>query len=77
MEINIISFGKIAEFIHPQQLVVNNTPDTDTLKLELEKTYPALAAIKYVIALNKQIVQTNTLLQDHSTLAIMPPFSGG
>lgn len=77
MEIEIISFGKIAEFISPQQLTIGDLPDTDALKLQLEQLFPALSGIKYVIALNQQIVQMNTPLQEHFTLAIMPPFSGG
>ena len=77
MEIEIISFGKVAEFIKNQQLDVSNIADTDALKQYLENRFPDLAGIKYKLALNKNMVQRNTALQNRDTLAIMPPFSGG
>lgn len=77
MEIEIISFGKVSELIKNQKLDVSDIADTDTLKQYLEQRFPDLAAIKYKLALNKNMVQHNMPLQNHDTLAIMPPFSGG
>ncbi|MFC4211258.1 MoaD/ThiS family protein [Pedobacter lithocola] len=77
MEINILSFGKIAEFITINSLHVDEIFDTDSLKQHLEKTYPKLKEIKYKLALNKQIVQQNHKLLSGDVVAIMPPFSGG
>lgn len=77
MEIEIISFGKLAEFIKKQSLTINGLSDTDELKKYLENKFVQLTEMKYVLAVNKQIVQTNTPLTGNSTVAIMPPFSGG
>ncbi|RNL55773.1 MoaD/ThiS family protein [Pedobacter jejuensis] len=77
MEINILSFGKIAEFITINRLDTDEIFDTDGLKQQLEKTYPQLKEIKYKLALNKQIVQKNIELLPGDVVAIMPPFSGG
>jgi len=77
MEIEIITFGKIAEFIHKQQLDCSGIADTDGLKVMLEKAYPALANMKYKLALNRNIVQDNLPIQNLDSVAIMPPFSGG
>lgn len=77
MEINILSFGKIAEIITVNSLNSHEIFDTDGLKNQLEKTYPQLKEIKYKLALNKQIVQKNSELLSGDVVAIMPPFSGG
>jgi len=77
MEIDIICFGKIAEMIKAQRIDIADIGTTDELKARLEEQFPALSAIKYKLALNKQIVQQNVNLQPNDTVAIMPPFSGG
>ena len=77
MEIEIISFGKIAEFLPGQKLELKEIKDTEALKTFLEQDYPALKGMKYKLALNQQLVQQNRELTNHCTIAIMPPFSGG
>lgn len=77
MEIQIISFGKISEFINNQDIDVKGVSNTDELKLYLEQSFPDLVGMKYKLALNKNLVQKNIEIQDKDTIAIMPPFSGG
>ncbi|MCX2492418.1 MoaD/ThiS family protein [Pedobacter sp. PF22-3] len=77
MEIEIISFGQITEFINNQKIEVNGIADTNSFKQYLEDRFPALKGIKYKLALNKNIVQQNTEITNQATIAIMPPFSGG
>ena len=76
MEIEIIAFGKISEFVTNQRLSAP-VGTTDDLKAFLEESFPELKAMKYKLALNRNIVQENSGLSDHDTVAIMPPFSGG
>ncbi len=77
MEIEIITFGQIAEFLKNQRLYFDNIKDTDELTAFLEKSYPNLATMKYKLAVNKAIIQENTVLKNEDIIAIMPPFSGG
>lgn len=77
MEIKLLSFGKIAEFITVKKLIIDDVSDTDGLKTHLEVRFPELGKMKYKLAVNKQIVQENMYLTDQATVAIMPPFSGG
>jgi len=77
MEIEIISFGKIAEFVPQQRINVVGISDTNELKKHLEASFPMLKEIKYKLALNKNMIHENLLIEDNDTLAIMPPFSGG
>jgi molybdopterin synthase sulfur carrier subunit len=51
--------------------------DTDGLVRALHSTYPALAESKYVIAVNKQVITSNTSLDENSVVALLPPYSGG
>jgi sulfur-carrier protein len=77
MEIEIISFGQIAEFINNQKIEVDGIADTDAFKQYLEDRFPTLKSMKYKLAMNKNIVQQNTEIKNQAVVAIMPPFSGG
>ncbi|RZJ14551.1 MAG: MoaD/ThiS family protein [Acinetobacter sp.] len=77
MEIEIVSFGKIAEFLANQKLSLAGVETTEQLRNFLEKEFPPLANIKYKLALNKTIIQETTQLKSGDSIALMPPFSGG
>jgi molybdopterin converting factor small subunit len=76
MSIRIILFGRLAD-IAGNSVSLNDVRDTDSLINVLHNNYPALAESKYVIAVNKQVITSNTLLNENSTIALLPPFSGG
>ena len=76
MSVNIILFGQLAD-IAGNSVLVNEVADTDSLINALHNTYPALAEAKYVIAVNKQVITSNTLLNENTVVALLPPFSGG
>ena len=72
----IILFGRLSD-IAGDSVSVKNVSDTDSLVNELHKNYPAFADTKYVIAVNKQVINQNTVLNNYSVVALLPPFSGG
>ena len=76
MSIKIILFGKLAD-ISGNSVSLKNVADTDSLVNTLHKDYPVLANTKYVIAVDKQVIKGNTVLNTNSTVALLPPFSGG
>ena len=76
MKLEVLMFGKLAD-IAGNSFTVNDVSDTDSLINTLHKTYPALAKANYVIAVNKQVITSNTLLNEGSMVALLPPFSGG
>ena len=76
MQIEIIIFGQLCEILG-QNLVLDNIADTNGLTSALIKQYPKLAGSKYMIAVNKKLITGNTLLTGNSTVALLPPFSGG
>ena len=76
MSVKIILFGKLAE-IAGRAVSVDNVADTDSLINDLQKKYPEFAKTKYLIAVDKQVIKENTVLNKKSTVALLPPFSGG
>jgi molybdopterin synthase sulfur carrier subunit len=76
MSVKIILFGKLAE-IAGGTVSVDNVADTDSLINALEKDYPEFTKAKYVVAVDKQVIKENTALNKKSTVALLPPFSGG
>ncbi|NTE02036.1 MoaD/ThiS family protein [Agrobacterium tumefaciens] len=77
MKLEIISFGKISEFISHQQMEIQYVANTDQLKTYLETSFPELAGMKYKLAINQNMIQSNQPLKNEDKVAIMPPFSGG
>lgn len=73
----IIFFGRLAEIAGSQKIEVESINNTHELSHLLEARYPGLAGVRYMIAVNKQLVAEHTLLQGNETIALMPPFSGG
>ncbi len=51
--------------------------DTSSLIGYLHQRYPSLSAAQYAIAVNQNIIVKNTMLANHATVALLPPFSGG
>jgi len=72
----IYLFGRLTE-IAGNAALISDAADTDTLIKKLHTIYPAMAESTYVIAVDKQVVHSNTLLNEHSVVALLPPFSGG
>ena len=76
MKINIIIFGQLREVLG-ENLVMENIADTESLQQALHKKFPELANYKYVMAVDKKQVTTNTVLNENCSIALLPPFSGG
>jgi sulfur-carrier protein len=77
MTISVMIFGQLTDIVSKQTLILNDIADTNHLVNELNKQYPALAQAKFIIAVDKQTVTSNTKLRDGSMVALLPPFSGG
>ena len=77
MDVKIILFGQLSEIAGSEYLVLKNVADTNGLREQLKLQYPAVAASKYMIVLNKKQVQENMPLLENQSIALLPPFSGG
>lgn len=76
MEITVLAFGQLAE-ITGERFMIHDIRDTDELLSYLQETFPATGNIPYKIAINKKIVNSNTAINPQTTIALLPPFSGG
>ena len=77
MQVKILIFGQIADITGTNNLTFENVNDTEELLKRLKNDYPALIDSKFAIAVNKRIIKENTALPNNSTIALLPPFSGG
>jgi molybdopterin synthase sulfur carrier subunit len=75
MAITVISFGQLSEITGKNFQV--EAKDTDELEALLRETYHIPANIKYLIAVNKKVAGSNTVLKAEDTVALLPPYSGG
>lgn len=77
MKINVLLFGSLAEATGKSQIEINNVLDTETLKSKFISEFPKLEKYKFVIAVNKLVVNKNTMFKEGDTVALLPPFAGG
>jgi sulfur-carrier protein len=77
MQINLIIFGRLTDITGKSTMTLSDVSDTNALVDHIHELYPLLAVNKYVIAVDRKIITGNTNLKENSTVALMPPFSGG
>lgn len=73
----ITLFGQLTDITGSNSIAVETVQDTDALVKAVNTLYPAMAGVKYIVAVNKKAVNSNTIINETSDLAFLPPFSGG
>jgi molybdopterin converting factor small subunit len=77
MQITILFFGQLTEITGVATVQLEHIADTDALVIQLRQKFPALASSKYAIAVDKKVINCNTILTQNCSVALLPPFSGG
>lgn len=77
MPVNVIVFGQLIDILGNGVVTFEDVADTHELIQKLNAQYPALVNAPYIIAVDKQIVNDNTVLTGNNTVALLPPFAGG
>mgnify|MGYP003498119990 FL=1 len=77
MAVKIKIFGQLTDIVKSHELTLNDIADTNSLVSELNKRFPTLSASRYLMAVNKQTITANTVLDSDSIVALLHPFSGG
>lgn len=77
MKINVKIFGQLAEITGKDKMSFNDIQDTDQLMDHLQSLYPVLRDTRFACAVDMRIISSNTRLNNNSTVALLPPFSGG
>lgn len=76
-ELSILVFGQLAEITGAGSISLPMVPDSNALQEILNERFPALSTVSYVIAVDKKLIICNTALTLQSSIALLPPFSGG
>jgi molybdopterin synthase sulfur carrier subunit len=77
MELQITIFGQLTDITGSSSIRIPAVSNTDDLLAGLKQQYPALGTAKFVVAVDKKIIQGNTAITGGSSIALLPPFSGG
>ena len=77
MSVTILFFGQLAEMAGNDRMELKGIKDTNELQKTLHAKFPDLEKTKYRIAVNKEIISDTASLQNGTTVALLPPFSGG
>lgn len=77
MDIQITIFGQLTDITGSNSISMPAVSNTDELFTELTKQFPALEKAKFVVAVDKKIIHGTTELTASSSIALLPPFSGG
>ena len=77
MKVNVLIFGPLKEVTGTNVCEVNDVRDTNEMIMKMSAMFPGLDKKKFLIAVEKEIVQVNTSLNDNFTVALLPPYSGG
>jgi len=76
MPVNVMAFGSVTD-VMGESIQLEHVQDTDALMLELNRRFPALKNSKFLVAVNRKMINKNTRLNGNDTVALMSPFSGG
>lgn len=77
MTIHVKLFGPLADAVGLNQFEMQEITDTDSLRGNLYRKFPKLKGQTFVMAVYKQICDSNCELQHGDIVALLPPFAGG
>ena len=77
MVTKVLLFGRLVEIVKSNSLYIKDVKDTDTLLQKLHNDFPELASTAYCIAVNKNVVNDNTEIDNETEVALLPQFAGG
>jgi molybdopterin synthase sulfur carrier subunit len=75
--IEVLFFGQLTDITGISSLSLDSFSDTDSLLSHLQQRFPDLAKAKYMIAVENHVINSAISLKPGSSIAFMPPFSGG
>jgi sulfur-carrier protein len=75
--IKVLFFGSLEDVVGVKEKDFSDINATDSLFKILNKNYPKLNEKTFQVAVNQQIINTNTTLNDGDEIALLPPFAGG
>jgi sulfur-carrier protein len=77
MALTVYLYGQLKEMTGLRELVLEGIADTDQLIREMNIRFPRLKGMPCLLAVDKHIIHSNTVLKEDQELALLPPYSGG
>jgi molybdopterin converting factor small subunit len=77
IRMRIKAFGPSATWLPGDIVLTQVFRNVGELRQYLLATYPALREIRFALAVNQKLADSDTLLSEDCEVAILPPFSGG
>jgi len=77
MALTVYLYGQLKEMTGLRKLVLEGIADTDQLIREMNTRFPCLNEIPCLVAVDRHIIHSNTVLKEDQELALLPPYSGG
>lgn len=77
MKHSILVFGALTDITEKEQIEVENIENSEQLMARLVEMYPAIAHHKFAIAIDNHIINEVKEIKADSSIALLPPFSGG
>ena len=75
--ITVKLFGSLVDIVQSSVLTLEDVHDIHSLQEKLFVQFPALQKMQFAIAIDKKIIHENTVINEHTDIALLPPFSGG
>ena len=77
MKVKVLLFGIFSERADTSKIIVEDVKDKNELMQRIGMEYPFLKEMKYLIAVNREVIKNNIALKDDDEIALLPPFAGG
>lgn len=79
MKLKLAFFGVLTEVTGESEmdLYTDDLQSVELLDEYLNSNYPLMGKHKYKVAVNQDIVSSDTVLHDGDEIAFLPPFAGG
>ncbi len=74
--VKVLYFGEARDVAgRSEEMLI--TTDTASLRKQLTEKYPAMRSIPFRMALNRRLLNEESMLNKNDIIAILPPFQGG
>lgn len=77
MKVKVLLFGIFSERADTSKIIVEDVKDKNELMQRIGMEYAFLKEMKYLIAVNQEVINNNIELKDGDEIALLPPFAGG
>ena len=75
--VKVLFFGSLEDVVGVKEKDFSGPKTSDSLLKILKSDYPELNNKTFQVAVNQQIINQNTTLNNGDVIALLPPFAGG